>query len=951
MVLAGGTLAACQLAVDLAGRGLAVIVTTSSSSLAPEISSTLRAWAASGASRGPLAPLLEAGPLPHLGRLTEGLENLLLDAGVRFYYRAWPAGIGLAGGGAAAVVLAGKFGVGLVAAPVIVDCTPQATLARAAGAPVVRRGAAGAPVAFTQVVQHLGDAATVPSSCSLRVSAVRGPFVEYRFETAAAPHDPLFAARAAVDARRALLAAGPDLPADPLRVADEATFDPLWRLERAGVEGLSILGPVAVSGDAEAAAMTREPLRVLPLAAEAAGALAAEARRRRGLADPAAPLQIKAGEPATREAPLRLHDPAFDEPGVAWRAAEMATPATLLSRPLLVCGCGTSGLAAAMAAARAGVATACVEASGDPGGVHTVGGVPDYWFGSWSTAMVRHHLALKRIAAERRVPWSVAQMALADEAGVELLPLTPLAGAVADGRSVRGAVVATPAGLGVIEAELLVDATGDADVAAWAGAPYSYGSERDEITMWFSFGKFRRDMPAASRLYFSVVDQRSLRDTTRAIVAARRQVGVFGEGEFPQFTVATRESRHIRGRARLAYAGMLSGRRFPDAVAVVRSNVDIKGLASSDLAMSGFVERDFLRNWTATIPYGALVPEGLDNLIVTGKAYSASHDALAMARMQADMTDLGAAAGLAAVLAARAAGGFPGVDPLELQASLRAAGLPPPGEAEPPASDELESLVDRAVMGPLELDGQAKLLSGGGEAARLMREGLPASRASSRSLLARMLASLGDPAGSEVLLAEVEAALSAPELPRLWAREHHHLPDHGWAPEPVYAINALALAGERRLVPLLVRLVDRLPIDEHLTDYRFCYVHAVAYALERLALPEGIPPLVRLLGEPALSNRRLARDADPRRGADHVAERCAYLELALSRALARCGDPRGYDRLASCLEDQRLYLCRSARLELRELTGEDLGFDAAAWRAWLAENPQPQPRPFHRRLD
>jgi hypothetical protein len=265
----------------------------------------------------------------------------------------------------------------------------------------------------------------------------------------------------------------------------------------------------------------------------------------------------------------------------------------------------------------------------------------------------------------------------------------------------------------------------------------------------------------------------------------------------------------------------------------------------------------------------------------------------------------------------------------------------------------MESLVDRALLGPLELNDQARLLLGGPAAAGLLREGLHpgAGSSASRSALARMLACLGDAAGASVLLEEAERALSAPELPGLWERPHHHMPDHGWAPEPVYAINALALAGETRLIPLLARLVDRLSLDGDLTDYRFCYVHAVAYALERLGRTEGIPILARLLDQPPLKGRCLPLDADPRLSADHAAERCAYLEVSLARALARCGDPRGHERLAGYLADQRLYLCRSAAAELRELTGQDRGWDTQAWLAWLAENPCAVPRPFVGRLD
>jgi len=47
----------------------------------------------------------------------------------------------------------------------------------------------------------------------------------------------------------------------------------------------------------------------------------------------------------------------------------------------------------------------------------------------------------------------------------------------------------------------------------------------------------------------------------------------------------------------------------------------------------------------------SLLSRGLDNLLVVGKAISATHDAVPIIRMQRDVENLGAAAGMAAALA------------------------------------------------------------------------------------------------------------------------------------------------------------------------------------------------------------------------------------------------------------------------------------------------------------
>ena len=66
-------------------------------------------------------------------------------------------------------------------------------------------------------------------------------------------------------------------------------------------------------------------------------------------------------------------------------------------------------------------------------------------------------------------------------------------------------------------------------------------------------------------------------------------------------------------------------------------------------------------------------------------------------------------------------------------------------------------------------------------------------------------------------------------------------------------------------------------------------------------------------------------------------ERMAYLQMALSRALLRCGDAEGGVRLCEFLDEARVCLARAARSELAVATGRDFGFDAKAWLAWLAE--------------
>ena len=175
------------------------------------------------------------------------------------------------------------------------------------------------------------------------------------------------------------------------------------------------------------------------------------------------------------------------------------------------------------------------------------------------------------------------------QAGAVMLRGT-VAGAVVEGNTVVGAVIATPDGLAVVKAKHVIDATGDGDLAAWAGAAADYGTRRDAMTMWDNFAHYRGTNPEAARHFDCAYDLRDPADLTRGIISSRRRGAGRDARGFPQVYLTPRESRHICGRATVTYEGILARRRFRDVVLVALSNFDIKGIACSDHVFSGFVE-------------------------------------------------------------------------------------------------------------------------------------------------------------------------------------------------------------------------------------------------------------------------------------------------------------------------------------------------------------------------
>lgn len=118
-----------------------------------------------------------------------------------------------------------------------------------------------------------------------------------------------------------------------------------------------------------------------------------------------------------------------------------------------------------------------------------------------------------------------------------------------------------------------------------------------------------------------------------------------------------RESRVIEGKYVLTAQDILNCRRFPDAIAVGGYPVDIHHAKGGDCSMY-FCPEDY------DIPFGCLVPNEINNLLVAGRCSSMNHEAMASTRVMSTCMALGEAAGRAARIAME-----DGVPPSEVNVS------------------------------------------------------------------------------------------------------------------------------------------------------------------------------------------------------------------------------------------------------------------------------------------
>lgn len=156
---------------------------------------------------------------------------------------------------------------------------------------------------------------------------------------------------------------------------------------------------------------------------------------------------------------------------------------------VLVVGSGPGGLSAALGAARAGAETTLVDRFGCFGGNITQVGVEGFaWYRHEETVDsegigIEFEERAKAMGAAMPEPQSISHSldgeafkyvadVLVQEAGIHPMLHRAFVAPIMDGNEIRGIITESKSGREAILAKRIIDATGDADVAARAGAPY-----------------------------------------------------------------------------------------------------------------------------------------------------------------------------------------------------------------------------------------------------------------------------------------------------------------------------------------------------------------------------------------------------------------------------------------------------------------------------------------------
>jgi len=437
-----------------------------------------------------------------------------------------------------------------------------------------------------------------------------------------------------------------------------------------GVPYLYVLG-VRADLPRSLAADLQHPARIMALADRIGAVAAAEALARAPLAGVTLPPDVGAvpGTEEVREALAGLPPAATNALGTVEEGVRSLP--VLATCEVLVVGAGTAGAPAAISAGRAGADTLVLDVLYTMGGVQTDGRIGLYYYGNACGFTVNEvDPGWKATGASlytAKAEWYRQACRAAD---VRVLYGTLANGAVVDGDAVKGVVVVLPDGQrGVIRAQTVIDSTGNADVAAAAGAQTEFITGSEPAVQGAGWARHVLGNSYLNNDIGFVGDA----DVTDVFFFARRArksmpASTWDAAQNP----ATRERRRLVGAVTVTPIDILNNRTWPDTIVRPTSNFDTHGFTVHDLF---FIYDPGTAARTANLPFRALLPKTLDGLLVTGLGISAHRDAMPLLRMQRDVQNQGYAAGYAAALAVQAGVDVRSVDIAALQTHLVGVGI------------------------------------------------------------------------------------------------------------------------------------------------------------------------------------------------------------------------------------------------------------------------------------
>jgi len=408
-----------------------------------------------------------------------------------------------------------------------------------------------------------------------------------------------------------------------------------------------------------------------------------------------------------------------------------------------VAGGGPAGVATAVTAARQGCSVYLAEEQACFGGMGTAGLVPAFMQFSDGVNFLAGGIGEEILEKLRNaggtgpdsgfsIRSEVLKRVYDDlllEAGLSFTLHTRLIAVEVDEASVSLAIMAAKSGLFGVRAHVFIDATGDGDLAAWAGAPFEKGDDEGNLqpgtlcSLWADIDWEKVRKPDARGLeeafkdeVFTVqdrhlsgmwrvgrhvgganighafgVDGTDEGSLTRALIDSRKRLLEFEcyyknylDGYENMELVSTgslmgiRETRRITGDYVLCLDDFQKRAVFEDEIGRYSYPVDIHAskpdIENYNKFKEEFASLRYGKGESYGIPYRTLTPRGLENVLVAGRCISCDRYIQGSVRVMPGCYITGQAAGMAAAISVRENTDTRGFSVKELQERLKKVG-------------------------------------------------------------------------------------------------------------------------------------------------------------------------------------------------------------------------------------------------------------------------------------
>jgi flavin-dependent dehydrogenase len=592
---------------------------------------------------------------------------------------------------------------------------------------------------------------------------------------------------------------------------------------------------------------------------------------------------------------------------------------------VVVVGGGTGGAPAGVAAARQGASTLVIEYLHDLGGMGTLGLIGQYYAGNKAgfTSEIDAAIASAPKLCEREGVWNIEAKKnwYTDQiykAGGDIWFNSLGCGAFVENGKVRGVVVATEFGRGVVLAETVIDSTGNSDIAIAAGAEYQYTDSTNTALQgtglpYRCLTDFRKPF-WLTNTDWTFVEQSDMKDTTEiSFIAKRMFYNAYDLGQHIQ----TRECRRIVADLTLQVADMANDRTYPDTI--VRTSggsYDSHGFTVAPY-LSIIVPEPGQGETSIYVPYRSIIPRGLDGILVTGLGAGAHRDVMPVMRMQADVQNQGYAAGVAAAMAAANDGDTRGIDIDALQQHLVAKGNLKPEvlthtDSFPLSISRIEDAVIDVALSE-DYEGLEAVLAQPQDSVPMLKSIVNGTTVTDEQKLrcAHVLAFLGEADGLSMLLQEIQSYSQ-------W--------DDGWDWDTSFGITnsrldsyimALSHIPDIQSLPVLL---DKLALLDAGSD--LSHIIAISHALGAIGDESAAQPIANVLQKSGMAGHHMSNIEDAE--GVYVSEVGSFVrkrsikEISLARALYRCGDYQSIGRniLENYETDRRGHFARHAHAVL-----------------------------------